>query len=306
MHQRLPFVVIASAFFMLFGAGAVAQVIPDTDADLTIGMPIFAKDIGPRVSIDTAHNNYHTGDNRYRPFANLLRNDGFRVGDSSTTFTATSLKDVDLLVIANAVSKGETLETLSVSPFTDDEIVVVKDWVRSGGALLLITDHPPFSGAAGKIASALGFEVDDGFAVRAATPDDPDVFTQKDGSLRPHPITQGRSQAENVSSLTTFGGCSMRVPEEAQPLAVFPVGYQTMKIDSTTQKPVPFHSAEGLSQGAVLAYGKGRLAVFCEAGMFSAQIITTPKRMLFGFNAPSAPENKQFILNLVRWLTHAN
>jgi hypothetical protein len=49
--------------------------------------------------------------------------------------------------------------------------------------------------------------------------------------------------------------------------------------------------------------GKGRLAVFGEAAMFSAQIMrggNPPFRG--GFNAKGAEQNKQFILNLVQWL----
>jgi hypothetical protein len=51
----------------------------------------------------------------------------------------------------------------------------------------------------------------------------------------------------------------------------------------------------------VLAFGRGRVAVFGEAAMFSAQL-AGPERRPMGMNAPEAPQNPRFLLNLVRWL----
>jgi hypothetical protein len=45
----------------------------------------------------------------------------------------------------------------------------------------------------------------------------------------------------------------------------------------------------GWVQGAVLNLGKGRVALFAEAGLFSG--------------GPAA-DNRRFILNLMHWLTH--
>ena len=49
-------------------------------------------------------------------------------------------------------------------------------------------------------------------------------------------------------------------------------------------------------------YGKGRVAVFGEAAMFSAQL-AGPERRPVGMNKPEAPQNPQFLLNLIHWLT---
>jgi hypothetical protein len=49
--------------------------------------------------------------------------------------------------------------------------------------------------------------------------------------------------------------------------------------------------------------GKGRIAVFGEAAMFSAQVFkgsNPPFRA--GFNAKGAEQNKQFLVNVVEWL----
>src|SRR5262249_47617723 len=67
----------------------------------------------------------------------------------------------------------------------------------------------------------------------------------------------------------------------------------------TNQTPrVP---AEGMLQGATLAHGSGRVAAFGEAAMFSAQL-SGPERRPMGMNMPTAPENPQFLLNVMHWL----
>ena len=59
-------------------------------------------------------------------------------------------------------------------------------------------------------------------------------------------------------------------------------------------------SAEGYSQGAVLEYGKGKMAVFGEGAMFTAQYMALSKS---GINAPKAKNNVHFLLNTMHWLT---
>ncbi len=66
----------------------------------------------------------------------------------------------------------------------------------------------------------------------------------------------------------------------------------------------PAVSTRGLVQGAVLRHGQGRVAVFGEAAMFTAQTsvrngIVRP----MGMNHPGASENTQFLLNVAHWLS---
>ena len=66
----------------------------------------------------------------------------------------------------------------------------------------------------------------------------------------------------------------------------------------------PSIPAEGLLQGAVFRHGDGRVAVFGEAAMFSAQErIRKGERTLMGMNRPDAEQNPQFLLNVMRWLS---
>jgi hypothetical protein len=48
--------------------------------------------------------------------------------------------------------------------------------------------------------------------------------------------------------------------------------------------------------------GRGRVAFFGEAAMFSAQVAGREKRPM-GMNAPLAEQNAQFALNTLHWLS---
>ena len=64
----------------------------------------------------------------------------------------------------------------------------------------------------------------------------------------------------------------------------------------------PRTRADGMLHGAVLRHGRGRVDVFGEAAMFSAQL-AGPQRRPMGMNDPGAPQNPQFLLNVMHWLT---
>lgn len=51
-----------------------------------------------------------------------------------------------------------------------------------------------------------------------------------------------------------------------------------------------------------MRFGKGRVAVFGEAAMFSAQL-AGPNKDPMGMNDPIASRNPQFLLNLMHWLS---
>ncbi len=66
-------------------------------------------------------------------------------------FQQSTLKGVDILVIANALGAGilqpADMAKLANPAFTDAECDAVRDWVRDGGSLLFIADHAPLGEA---------------------------------------------------------------------------------------------------------------------------------------------------------------
>jgi hypothetical protein len=118
-------------------------------------------------------------------------------------------------------------------------------------------------------------------------------------------VTRGTGTGEQVTSIRTFTGQAFDVPKEAKSIVVLDDQYELLLCrtawnfsENTTKR-----SAAGLSQGASLEIGKGRVVVFGEAATFSAQI--QGNKTLMGMNAPDAKQNPQFLLNVIHWLEHS-
>lgn len=280
--------------------------IGDPNADVSVAAPAFPKAKGPIVAIDAGHENFHTIDGRFAPFARLLSNDGFRVTGHTGAFTRESLKDISVLVIANALNPANKSSWALPTPsaFTADEITVVSSFVENGGSLLLIADHMPFGGAAADLAQTFGVTFYNGFAFYVPAPDAPEVFTADKGLRADDLILRGRQPSAAVTRLTTFTGTAFRAPPSARPLIVLDTDHVLLTPQTAWVflPETPRASAAGLLQGAALTVGKGRVAVFGEAAMFTAQTDDADPKVKTGFSAPGAESNKQFVLNVARWL----
>ena len=279
-------------------SGIFAQQVPDTAFAPPIPNPMYRSGHGPVVLLDEAHTNFHTADGRYLPFATLLRRDGYDVRASKLAFSKASLKDAKILVIANAQAESNK------SAFTDEEVRAVSDWVKAGGSLFLIVDHKPFPEAADNLAKAFGVRFHNGYAIDPNVQGAAMLFKSADGSLKAHAITNGRTDSEKVDSVATFTGSAFQVDGDAQPLLV--LGPSVVSIIPSGAGPVtndtPRVPVGGWYQGATMRSGKGRIAVFGEAAMFSAQLAGPEKRQM-GMNNPIASKNPQFLLNVMHWLS---
>ncbi len=283
------------------------QQVADTSYSPPIERPTFSPGAGPLVLIDEAHHNFHTAGGRYRAFADLLRRDGYVVEPSGEPFTPATLVRARVLVIANAIA-DRNVEDWSLptpSAFTPHEIQAVAEWVRGGGALLLIADHMPIAGNTEALAAAFGLRFQNGFAFDSLTGEGRAIFRRSDGGLRPHPITDGRGPAERVDSVVTFTGQAFRADPDAgaEPLLVLPESFHLFlpPVAWEFSDSTPRVSAAYLLQGAALRFGEGRVAAFGEAAMFSAQL-AGEELVPMGMNDPAAAQNYRFALNVVRWL----
>jgi hypothetical protein len=285
-----------------------AQQVPDLKYKPPLPPPAYEAGQGPRVAIDEAHHNFHTADGRYKPFAELLRRDGYRVEGLGTPLSSDSLKDVDVLVIANPLHERNVKDWSLPTPsaFTQDEIAALRPWVEQGGSLFLIVDHMPFPGAAGALAKAFGVDFSNGYA-RAGHWEQgkPDTFEHSTG-LKECAVTRGRADHEKVTKVATFGGSAFKPPQDATLVLVFganSVSLETKKAPGITSDALQVPIV-GWCQGAVVQVGNGRVALFGEAAMFSAQL-AGPQERAMGMNAPEAKQNHQLLLNVMHWLTRA-
>lgn len=265
------------------------------------------------VMVDEAHHNLHSlATGTLDRFSEILRDEGLTPIRSSTPFRRDSLERGFLLVVSNALHASNVDDWALPTPsaFTPEEIEAVRGWVEDGGALLLIADHMPFPGAAGDLAAAFGAELSNGFAFDTATlqrpkpclePSEIQVFRRADGTLASHPITAGIAGGR-IDSVATFTGQAFRVPGSAEPLMTFGAGAVSLLPEEAWvfTDETPRIPAEGRHQGAVLEFGSGRVALFGEAAMFTAQTCGGGTPM--GMNAPAATQNADLVRNLVRWL----
>ena len=106
-----------------------------------------------------------------------------------------------------------------------------------------------------------------------------------------HSITKG------IDEVATFTGTSFQMDAAGQPLLVFGPAVSLRQANDPNPR-----SLKGHLQGAVPPFGKGRVAVFGEAAMFSAQLAGLDRQPM-GMNAPSARQNPPFLLNVMHWLT---
>ena len=285
----------------LFFSNCDPQQIPDSAFSYSNSMPAYALGKGPVVVLDEAHSNFHTLGGRYHAFGQVLAKDGYTMRPGTSSFTASFLDSIRVLVISNALADDDPWQLPTASAFEASECAAVKEWVGNGGSLFLIADHLPFGGAAADLATAFGFNWINGYALR--NDKGPEIFSRKAGTLTANIITDGANDMERVDSIQCFTGSAFRAPPDAVPITAFNSDYKVFLPDRAG--PVSDTTAwiDGLDlvNGAFLSFGKGRVVAFGEAAMFSAQL-QGPERKPMGMNQPGAEQNPQLLLNIIHWL----
>jgi len=293
--------VLACALILLICAVAVGQQQADPEFNTSVENPAYKRE-GPRVMFDEAHHNFHTSEGRYKPFVDLMFNDGYRVIRNRLPFTKQRLDTFKILVIADALGAEEDDDAgADDSAFNTDEITAVHDWVKDGGSLLLIADHAPFGGAASALANKFGVDMSKGYTFdpENSVADLPSqlIFSRENKLLASHPITEGRNEKERVNLVRSFTGQSLKGPEGSTAILIL--------ANTATDRPAyaaeTSTSAAGRTQAVAFKFGKGRVVVQGEAAMLSAQISGADKQPM-GMNVPGS-DNKQYALNLMHWLS---
>jgi hypothetical protein len=130
------------------------------------------------------------------------------------------------------------------------------------------------------------------------------LFRKKDGSLADHLLTKGRNSDEEVRRVATFAGSAFRCEQGFQPLLILGEGFRSWMPNEYNKFPpgTPSIDVSGWYQGGVILYGKGRIAFFAEAAMFTAQAFDNG-RIKAGMNHPQGRDNARLLLNILHWLS---
>ena len=293
----------------------------DPTFDAAIANPAYVGS-HPRVLFDEGHLNVHTASGRYKPFADLVSADGYRVVPTSRRLVAATLAGNDVLVIANALGVRGVAQALANRiglagrldvngcAFSGAELDAIARWVREGGSLLLIADHAPCGGAARCLAESFGVGMTDRYAEDGPGRHDPVtdnwgflVFSRENGLLLDHPITRGRDPSERLTAVLTFTGQALRPPAGSTSfLKLSPTAREYPKSPSPDWD---FRSAAGLAQGVALEVGSGRVVVLGEAAVLTSQVAHFAGQTLrFGMSREGF-DDRQLALNVMHWLSHA-
>ncbi len=320
------------------GGGQMA----DPNFDAKVAHPAYTKN-GPKVLFDEAHNNFHTASGRYKPFADLITNDGYQVTPNKQKFSAETLKGYDILVISNALGAERMGAPEASNPaFSDAECDAVRDWVKTGGALLLIADHAPMGAANQILAQRFGVDMRSSYTNDSVNHDKETgsnsflVYTRDNGLLIDDPITKGREVSERINSVMTFTGQSLKGPagsvaflkladtaKDVPPPSQADIQAAIEKARQGGQTQVPLPGGMNLppgatavrvqpsEQAAISAAGRAQGIVF---GFGKGRVVvlgeaamlsaqmTGPGGMKFGMNRPGI-DNRQLALNIVHWLS---
>ena len=286
----------AAIIFVVAAACAPNHVqVSDPTFHALVARPAHRAGAGPRVLFDDAHENFHKSDGRYAPFVRLVRNDGFTVESNTRTFDAASLNGYDVLVIVNADAA-----------FTESETKAVADWVEGGGALLLVADHSPFGRMANPMAERFGVTMLDAH-LKDETHSDPSLpgpffllFTRENGLIGDHEITRG------INRITTFGGQALRARGDVTPL--LRLSPDARIVPDRTKPQISEPAGADAVHAVALQRGRGRVVIIGEAAALTAQVITGDAAKAAGVTelrvglSREGIDNKQFTLNIVRWL----
>lgn len=294
------------ALFLLLSFLAVshffAQQTPDLNYDPSIKNPAYQKGQGPIIFIDEGHHNFHTKDGRYAPFAKVLEKDGYNLKAYTGSFQSEKLKEGKILVIANPLNEIniDNWTLPNPSAFAEEEIRALDEWVRQGGSLFLIVDHMPWPGATEKLAETFGFEFINGFNVSVINPA---YFWRANQTIADNVITTGRDSTEMINRIPMTEGQAFKIPSDAEPILIFDNTSLILLPETAWEfnENTPIKTIDGLCQGAFNKHGDGRIVVFGEASMFSAQI-GDPGRRKMGMNSENAEDNYKLLLNIIHWL----
>jgi hypothetical protein len=304
-------VLIVMLLFFLGNASTIQQTASTVEPPRTvdrsfsyvIDKPSYPEGNGPVVLIDEAHNNFHTATGTYLPFADLLRQDGYVVKRAEAKISEEWLVPGSIYVIADAQPPFQVGDPPT---FSGEEIQILNLWVKNGGSLFVITDHMPDPGAIKGLAHSFGIEVSNGYVMQGPPPGRPGpmLFQKKDGSLVDHELTKGGGPYEEVSRVATFAGSAFRCEKGCQPLLILGENFRSWMPEEYNKFPpgTPSIDVSGWYQGGVVLYGKGRIAFFAEAAMFTAQAFDNG-RVKAGMNHPLGQDNARLLLNILHWLS---
>ena len=118
-----------------------------------------------------------------------------------------------------------------------------------------------------------------------------------------HLIAYNHAWHTRIDSVMIFTGQAFIALENATIISTLNDDYKILlpTVAWEFNESTPEISGQGFINGAFMEYGKGRVVIFGEAAMFSAQLLGQQQEKM-GMNHPGAKQNPQLLLNIIHWL----
>ena len=100
--RRLLATVCCLVWLLAYVRLVAQQQLVDADFKASVEKPAYTRG-GPTVAIDEAHSNFHTAGGQYKPFADLLTADGYRV--IASTRRVRALRGIPVLSLTDAATR---------------------------------------------------------------------------------------------------------------------------------------------------------------------------------------------------------
>lgn len=279
----------------------------DPDFKTKVENPLYGKSEGPFILVDAAHMNFHVTQGFIDPFVSLAENDGYQVVVGTSQFTPDFLRSFKIVMIITALPFEFTSKTevTTETTFTGDELDALHDWVKSGGSLLVFSEHAPFDQAINPLLNRFGINSSVG-TIADPVHHDQDfgrdgwvVFSRDNGLLNSsHPIANGRDETESINSAIAFGGSALSGSD-------YENVFRLSDTAENRQHPTGV-GPQGMGDSMALAgeFGQGKILAFGDSNGFTAMNFEGEGDQVLSLGMNTANYDwKQLVLNSLHWLS---
>lgn len=296
------------ALCLLVTTAAQGQMRNDSPFDASVAHPKYTLGKGPKVLFDKGHLNFIVEMGLAKPLMDVATADGYQVEIDSMKFTKAYLSKYKMLVIFPAMpfkfgSKNQVTDEIT---FTPDELTALRDWVSSGGSLLMFDEHAPIDKSVTPLFNTFGIQLSIGivsdslnYETKFAIPGKESLlkFNRNNGFLNPnHPITEGERAGEQINNIMTYGGGGLTGPGYTNLFKLSP---------SATINKYSGSAPSGTAESQALAgkFGKGKVVALGDCNGFTAMyVMMKSTKFSAGMQVPEY-DWKQFALNTLHWLS---
>ena len=296
------------ALCLLVTTAAQGQMRNDSPFDASVAHPKYTLGKGPKVLFDKGHLNFIVEMGLAKPLMDVATADGYQVEIDSMKFTKAYLSKYKMLVIFPAMpfkfgSKNQVTDEIT---FTPDELTALRDWVSSGGSLLMFDEHAPIDKSVTPLFNTFGIQLSIGIVTDSLNYETKMAMSSKESLLKftrsngllntEHPITQGEQAGEQISNIMTYGGGGLTGKDYANIFKLSP---------SATIKKYSGSDASGTANSQALAgkFGKGKVLALGDCNGFTAMYVMMGKTKFSAGMQVGEYDWKQFALNTLHWLS---